>query len=138
MIPFEAAITAVATLVDDAVKRIWPDATAVEQAKIDQLKAELDAQYRLMLGQLDINRVEAASEHWFTSGWRPYVGWVCGSALAYSAILEPIARFIATVTFGYEGPFPIIDTTITLQVLLGMLGFGATRSLDKYLGTTRK
>lgn len=138
MIPFDAAITAVATLVDDAVKRIWPDATEVEKAKIDQLKAELDAQYKLMLGQLDINRVEAASENWFTSGWRPYVGWVCGSALAYSAILEPIARFIAAVCFGYIGPFPLIDTTITLQVLLGMLGFGATRSIDKFLGTARK
>jgi hypothetical protein len=138
MIGIDDAITAVATLVDDAVKRIWPDATAVELAKIEQLKSEIDLKTKLMLGQLDINRVEAASENWFTSGWRPYVGWVCGSALAYSAIIEPIARFIASVCFGYIGPFPLIDTTITLQVLLGMLGFGATRSLDKYLGTARK
>jgi hypothetical protein len=95
-------------------------------------------QFNLVLGQIEINKIEAASANWLTSGWRPYVGWVCGSALAYAAIIEPLARFVAAVVFGYVGPFPVIDTTITLQVLLGMLGFGAQRSLDKYLGTARK
>lgn len=137
MFDIPAAVTAVTTLVDDAIKRIWPDATEIERAKIDQLRAEIDHQYQLMLGQIEVNKAEAGG-NWFTSGWRPYVGWVCGSALAYSAIVEPIARFVATVCFGYVGVFPAIDTTITLQVLLGMLGFGVQRSLDKYLGTARK
>jgi hypothetical protein len=32
--------------------------------------------------------------------------------------------------------FPAIDTTITLQVLGGVLGLGALRSMDKRNGTT--
>jgi len=50
------------------------------------------------------------------------------------AIFEPIGRFIAAVGFGYEGEFPVIDTTITMQILFGILGLGAMRSYDKKVG----
>jgi hypothetical protein len=138
MFGIDDAIASVSSLADTVVKRIWPDATEIEKAKIEQVTAAMQSEYRLLLGQLDINKVEAASSNWLTSGWRPFVGWVCGSSLAYAAIIEPLARFVAAVVFGYTGPFPAIDTTITLQVLLGMLGFGAARSIDKHLGTARK
>jgi hypothetical protein len=137
MFGIDDAIAAGAKLIDDVVTRIWPDATEVEKAKIDQLKTEMQNEFALMLGQMDINKIEAAG-NWFSSGWRPGVGWVCASALAYSAVIEPIARFVAAVVFGYVGAFPAIDTTITMQVLFGMLGFGVMRSSDKFLGTTRK
>lgn len=138
MFDIPAAISAVSTLVDDAIKRIWPDATEIEKAKLSQLKAEMQNEYDLILGQLKINEIEAASENWWVSGWRPYVGWVCGTGLAYSALLEPLIRFVSVVIFGYTGSFPVIDTTLTGQVLTGMLGFGALRSADKYFGTKEK
>jgi hypothetical protein len=138
MFGIDDAITSVSNLADTAIKRIWPDATEIEKAKLAQLTQEMQNQFNLVLSQIDVNKIEAASASWLTSGWRPYVGWVCGTALAYSAIIEPLARFVAVVIFTYDGPFPVIDTTITMQVLYGMLGFSATRSLDKYLGTARK
>jgi len=33
--------------------------------------------------------------------------------------------------FGYVGEFPVIDTTLTMQVLLGMLGLVAARTREK-------
>jgi hypothetical protein len=138
MLGIDDAIAAVSNLADSAVKRIWPDATEIEKAKIAQLTQEMQNQFNLVLGQLEINKVEAGSASWLTSGWRPYVGWVCGTALAYSTIVEPILRFISVVMFGYAGSFPIINTDLTEQILIGMLGFGVARSLDKYLGTARK
>lgn len=138
MFDIPAAVEAVSSLADDVVKRIWPDATEVEKAKLDKLKAEMQNQFNLVLGQLEINKIEASSSSVFTSGWRPFIGWVCGSALAYSAIIEPIGRFIANVAFGYIGVFPVIDTTITLQILTGILGLGAMRSFDKVKGTVIK
>ena len=53
------------------------------------------------------------------------------AGLAYVAVIEPIARFIAQVWFHYAGWFPAIDTTLTMQVLLGLLGLGAMRSYEK-------
>jgi len=88
-------------------------------------------------GQMDINKVEAASSSIFVSGWRPFCGWICGFGLGYVAIIEPIARLVATLV-GYSGSFPQIDTTLTMQVLLGMLGMGGLRSLDKAKGVASK
>ncbi len=104
-------------------------AFALEVAKLEQ--ESLNA-------QTDINKIEAANPNLFVSGWRPFVGWVCAAALAYVAILEPLVRFISKVGFQYTGEFPIIDTTITLQVLLGMLGLSGMRSFDKFKGTDTK
>ena len=35
----------------------------------------------LAKGQLEVNKVEAASKSMFVSGWRPAVGWTCCIAL---------------------------------------------------------
>jgi hypothetical protein len=89
------------------------------------------AELGLIRAQIDVNREEARSTNMFIAGWRPFVGWTCGAALAYASIAEPIARFAAQVGFGYAGPFPAIDTTLTLQVLVGLLGLGAFRTYEK-------
>lgn len=117
--------------------RIIPDKAAAQKAKDELAAAMASQEFQLALGQLEINKVEAASTNWFVSGWRPFVGWVCGLGLAYVAILEPIVRFIAKVAFGYQGAFPVIDTSITLQVLLGMLGVAGMRSFEKVKGAAK-
>ena len=85
---------------------------------------------KIDLAQIAVNQEEAKSASLFVSGWRPFTGWVCGSALAYVAIIEPIARFTATL-WGYHGAYPVIDTTLTMQVLLGLLGLGYLRTDEK-------
>jgi hypothetical protein len=127
-----------------AIEKIWPDPTkrAQELRKLEEMKQhgdleEMNAQVKLLTGQMEINKTEAASKNLFVAGWRPFVGWVCGFGLAYAAILEPLMRFIASVN-DYAGTFPIIDTTITMQVLLGMLGLGAMRTREKEKGVNKK
>ena len=118
--------------------KVLPDTEAANKAKADllamQIKGELDA----LLGQLEINKEEAKSASVFVSGWRPAIGWICGTALAYATILEPVLRFASLVWFDYHGSFPVIDTDLTMQVLLGMLGLGAMRSFDKFKGVATK
>ena len=127
-----------------AIEKIWPDPVkrAEEIRKLEEMRQrgdleELNAKVKLLTGQMDINKVEAASSDRFVSGWRPFVGWVCGFGLAYAAILEPLMRFIATLR-GYTGAFPVIDTSITMQVLLGMLGLGVMRMREKEKGVNSK
>jgi len=131
MFGIDDAIAAVSTLADSVVKRVWPDATEIEKAKLTQAMQEMQNEYQLILGQLEINKVEAANPSLFVSGWRPAVGWVCVAGMAYVAVLEPLARFLAIVGFAYTGIFPVIDTTITSQVLFGMLGLAAARTVEK-------
>ena len=121
--------------------KIFPDPVKANEAKLELLKlqqtgelAQLAAETDLAKGQIGVNTVEAGSQSLFVSGGRPFVIWVCGFSLAYSAILEPFARFIAAVYYHYTGQFPVIDTTITMQLLFGLLGLGAMRSYDKKNG----
>jgi hypothetical protein len=123
------------------IDRFFPDpvakaAAALELSRMQQAGelAELAAATDLARLQIQVNLEEAKSTSLFIAGWRPFIGWSCGFALAYVSILEPVARFAASVFFAYAGAFPVIDTTITLQVLLGLLGLGGLRSLEKVKG----
>jgi hypothetical protein len=121
-----------------AIEKIWPDPSkrAEELFKLEKLKqdgdlAKLQSEVSLMLGQIEINKVEAQHPSVFVAGARPAVMWIGAFGLAYAAVLEPIARFMARVVFEYSGDFPVLDTTITMQVLFGILGLGAYRTYEK-------
>jgi hypothetical protein len=120
------------------IDRLFPDPAAKAQAQLELLKmqqtgdlAQLAADTDLSKLQIQVNIEEAKSTNWFVAGWRPFVGWICGAGLAYVAIFEPIARFVAKVFFSYAGDFPVINTDLTMQVLMGVLGLGAMRSVEK-------
>jgi len=128
----------IADLAKTVVDKIWPDKTQEEKDKMAMALAEMNNELSQLSAQTDIDKVEAASGSTFVSGWRPFIGWICGVALAYVSLIEPLARFIAQVIYKYIGTFPVIDTTITMQVLLGMLGLAGFRSWDKKNGVASK
>lgn len=107
------------------------DPLKVKELEYDFQKFCLSNGIQIQLAQIGVNAEEAKSASLFIGGWRPAVGWTCGLALFYSALVEPFARFVAMVWFGYAGAFPAVDTTITMQVLFGILGLGAYRSYEK-------
>ena len=127
------------------IDRLFPDPAAKAAAQLELLRmeqtgalAQLAAETDLAKLQIQTNIEEAKSTNWWVAGWRPAIGWVCGAGLAYAALVEPFARFAAKVWFGYNGDFPVIDTDLTLQILMGMLGLGAMRSVEKVKGAEGK
>jgi hypothetical protein len=111
------------------------------EMEIEQRKLDLEEKKLNMAGdmaQIEVNKEEAKSSSFFVSGWRPFIGWGCGIAFIYSALIEPICRFVATTVFMYNGSFPTIDSDLTMQVMLGMLGLGAMRSYEKKSGVASK
>jgi len=80
--------------------------------------------------QLEVNKVEAAHKNMFVAGWRPAIGWICGFALMYSTILSPILGIWYTV--------PPVDSSLLTTVLMGMLGLGAMRTVEKAKGVQRE
>ena len=91
--------------------------------------AENHAQ-ELAKGQLEINKAEAGHKSIFVAGWRPAIGWICGLALFYSTILAPILSIWFTV--------PPVDSALLTSVLMGMLGLGAMRTVEKSKGVQRE
>ena len=130
-------LTGIGSLFDAAtsiVNKIFPDKTQEEKDKAAKEMAEIMNEHNLVQGQLDINKAEASSTNWFVAGWRPACGWIGALGLGYASILEPIARFIVNLNH-IQMTFPVLDTTITMQVLFGMLGLGVMRTVEKKSGT---
>jgi hypothetical protein len=80
--------------------------------------------------QIEVNKIESASDNIFKSGWRPFTGWVCSFALAYHFVLQPFLMFIL-VSIGKPMELPVFDMSTLTTVLFGMLGLGGMRSLEK-------
>lgn len=86
--------------------------------------------------QAEINKIEAAHRSIFVAGWRPFIGWVCGFALAWKFLGEPIFTWVVTL---YHLPVtpPVINTGELISLIFAMLGLGGIRSWEKARGLTK-
>lgn len=131
-----------ADIVKSVIGRIWPDPAAqadaqlklavmVQNGELAQLAADTD----LAKAQISVNASEASSSSLFVSGWRPFIGWTCGAAFAYKFVIAPAVAFGLTA-LGHPIELPVLDFTEMSTVLLGMLGLGGMRSLEKIKGVS--
>ena len=111
-------------IADTVIKRIWPDPTEAEKAKLEMLRTELSRD----IAQIEVNKEEAKHTSVFVAGWRPFVGWVCASGFAYAFLFRPIFSWIA-LNVGWQIP-PEISVVELVGVLSGMLGFGTMRMFE--------
>lgn len=117
---------AASELVTTVINKIWPD-------KSEQEKAQIAAAVQVVQGQMEINKAEAGNPSVFVAGWRPFIGWVCGGALAYQYVLRPVIQF-GFAAAGHPLPtLPGIDDNLW-QLMLGMLGLGGLRTFEKVKG----
>ena len=73
----------------------------------------------------------------FVAGWRPAVGWTCCIALLSNYILIPMANFgLLLAEMNVE--VPSLDMSAMMPVLLGMLGLGAMRTVEKTQKVSRE
>jgi|TARA_R110000796_G_scaffold229738_2_gene347215 hypothetical protein len=90
---------------------------------------ELDPEKLIEL-QTKINAVEAQHRTLFVAGWRPFIGWICGVALAYNFVIRDLFIWVTQTT---EAP-PALQMDHLMTVLLGMLGLGGLRTYEKIKG----
>ena len=89
------------------------------------------------MAQVEVNKAEAQHRSIFVSGWRPFVGWTCGFALAYHFILAPLILFGVSIS-GHQIPaLPEFDMGSLMTVLMGMLGLGGLRTFENTKGLTK-
>ena len=125
-----AGFGAVADLATSLINRFFPD-------KTEQEKAQMVATMAIIQGQLDANKAEASNPNVFVSGWRPLIGWVCGSACAWNWIGLPVAKACMSLT-GHPLAIEPADLSQMLPLLLGMLGLGGLRTVEKIQGVAAK
>ena len=136
-----ALIPLLGTILD----KVLPDPQAAAAAKLQALEmaqkgelAQLDADLKLALGQLEVNTREAATGSLFISGWRPAVGWICAVGLAYEFLLAPLLPWLLLAVAGkHLPPLPDLPMETLMTLLLGMLGLGGLRTVEKVKGVAR-
>ncbi len=111
--------------------RFAPNKTEQERQKAAREILELTMAKDLAQGQLEINKVEAASDNLFVSGWRPMVGWIGAIALAWQYIVLPIVTFIAAAFGAHLPPLPQLASPDVMNLVFALLGLGAYRTYEK-------
>ena len=120
-------LTAVTDLASTVINKIWPD-------KTEQEKQQLAAAVAMVQGQIDTNKAEATSTSTFVAGWRPFIGWVCGTALAYTYLGYPLLLWITSVWFPHVNVPKLGNDGMLYELLFGMLGMGGLRTFEKVKG----
>lgn len=124
-----AAVSEGIGLIRDTVNKIWPD-------KSEQERMEIANAFALMQGQMDINKIDAASPSVFVAGPRPFILWICGFAVAWQFLIRP-AIILGLAVAGKPVPvLPGMDAALW-ELMFGMLGLGAMRSWEKVKGAAQ-
>ena len=110
--------------------------TKQEKAEFELELAKLTQDYHLEqrklssaenIAQIKLNQQEAKSRSFFIAGWRPALGWIALGAFAYSSLIYPLLG-------GVIPGLSQLDLEVLLNVLLGMLGLGSLRTVEKIKG----
>lgn len=127
-------VTAVLNIGSQLIDRLWPDQATKDAGKLELLKlaqngdlAQLNSETQLALEQIKVNVEDAKSGSFWQSGWRPYIGWICGTGLGYQFLVYPIlVAFVPKIVQ--------LDMGTLLTLLGGLLGLGALRTTEKLNG----
>jgi hypothetical protein len=137
-------LSAILNIGNKVLDKFFPDPAQRDAAKLELLRmqqtgelAQLTADTDLAKGQLAINQIEAGNANLFVAGWRPFIGWVCGTAFAYTLIIHPFMIFMCAVSGKVLPPLPNIDTNLLGWALGGILGLGTMRTTEKIKGVTK-
>ena len=93
---------------------------------------ELDPNELIQI-QTKINELEAQHRTIFGAGWRPFIGWISGIALAYNFVIRDLFIW----AFQPEQIPPAIQMEHLMTILMGMLGLGGLRTFEKIKDKTK-
>ncbi|MEQ8220318.1 MAG: 3TM-type holin [Arenibacter sp.] len=103
-----------------------------KEAKLQEFQIALIKEMQnANIHQIELNKVEAQNKSLFVSGWRPFVGWVCASALAYQFILRDFIFYVLDVVGVMVEPLPQIELSQLISILFAMLGMSGYRTYEK-------
>jgi hypothetical protein len=117
------AVEGIGKGVADVVGKFVTDPTQKLQVEFETKKLLADFQLKMVETQTNINLADAQSKDKFQSRARPFIMWVCGGAFAIQYVIGPLVHQFYVI--------PSLDMSVMMPVLLGMLGLGAARTVEK-------
>ena len=119
-------------LVGKISDKVWPDPAKKIEAQTALLQMQQSGELAMLekLGQSDnaqveVNKIESASDDKFKSYWRPALGWVCVAGFSYQLLARPFL-----IGAGFAG-FPDLDMPTLSALTFGMLGLAGYRTIER-------
>jgi len=134
----DGIVGTVGGLVKDVLDRVLPDPELKAKAQAQAFDMIANgtfadkASQALALAQIDTNKTEAQAGA-YRGGWRPFIGWTCGAALAVQFVAGPLLEWGCAAAGHPVPPLPKLDAVLW-QLLAGMLGLGTLRTVEKLKG----
>ena len=123
-------LLALLPVLSKVLDKVIPDTAAAEKAKAELIANATNQEFQLALAQIQTNQEEAKHSSIFVAGWRPFIGWVCGLALAWHFIgYDLVLWFVAWRKV--DMVLPQIDSGNLMELTLAMLGMAGLRSWEK-------
>lgn len=129
-------ITALVPILGQVIDRVIPDKAESERARLEMEAKLLDAANQANLAQMEVNKVEAANSSIFVAGWRPAIGWVGASALAWQYAVGPVVVWASPALGIAVPPIQPMDAGMW-ELVAAMLGIGGMRTWEKSRGLTK-
>ena len=125
-----ALIPQIAPILGNVLDRFFPDKEKAAEAQRAIETALLENAAQINLAQVEVNKEEAQHRTVFVAGWRPFIGWVCGVALAWHFVGVPVTLFFIAWSGAEVPELPVFDMNSLMTVLTGMLGLGGLRTFE--------
>lgn len=127
----------------EAVGNIAGDLITTDKERLAAALEFTKLEVGLAAGQIEVNKVEAASPSLFVAGWRPAVGWCGVAAMGYQFLLYPLLVWLwaflqahGWVPVTLAAP-PMLDTDALWVILSGILGLGGMRTAERIKGAIK-
>jgi len=134
--PLLGLLPSLLPMLGEVLDRIIPDKAEAAKARLEMEAKLLEAATAQAGQQAAINQVEAANSNVFVSGWRPFIGWVCGAGLAWAFVVAPIASWLLVVS-GIRQTLPQLQVEYLMELIVALLGLGGLRTYEKLRGVAR-
>lgn len=79
-----------------------------------------------VLQQIEVLKLDAKG-NWFQSSWRPLAGYIAVLGMGINFLVSPLAA-------GFGVVIPQADASVMMPLLLGMLGLGGARTVERIKG----
>jgi hypothetical protein len=132
------------------IDRILPDKEAAANAKLKLLEldqsgelARMASDEKLMLAQVEVNKLDAQSSSNMQRNWRPFIGWMCGFGFGYEFLLKNFIIYFTNLYLYASGAIelipdiPSLDAETLTALTVAMLGLGVYRTTEKVRGVVK-
>jgi len=126
------------TVTGGLVQRFVTDPSKKQEAKIEIEKAMLQAVTSANKAQMEVNAQEAQHKSIFVAGWRPTTGYICAFGMAFQFIIQPLMNWVIIIIRPETPLLPQLNVGVLVTMLMGMLGLGVMRTVEKTKGVSRE